>query len=227
MTKRAWLAVYKQYGAASIGSVLGVPAATVRRWAGKGKSAGLPASRVREIETLVQIRRHEGYEEKVLREMMQLAKEAGKLPRVKSYSKRREGLQTTGYEVSKPGSGMLNEATLLRLRRQLELESVAKGLPNWIASVQMSVLASDTQVYLPGKEMVQVDHPEANDFVLSAIGTSGLQHSRRDAIDALIGDLRARMKDGARYFIHGSYFSTYEYKTPSETYELKKRRKRK
>lgn len=228
MTKRAWLAVYKKYGAASIGSVLGVPAATVRRWAGKGKSAGLPASREREIETLSKIRRHEGYEEKALREMMQLAKEAGKLPKVKSYAKRRDGERTTGYEVSRPGSGMLNEATLLQLRNHLEKTKMAKGLPNWLASITVSAYVGEAERAGSADVRYQVEHDDANNLVVESIVSSGLSGSRKEAIESVVTKLRQKMRDGdARFYIHGSYFSTYEYKTPGETYELKKRRKRK
>lgn len=228
MTKSQWLAVYKQYGATAIGSVLGVPAATVRRWAGSGKSAGLPKSREREIETLIAIRRHEGYEEKSLREMMKLAQKAGKLPRVKNYSKRRDGEKTTGFEVSQSGGGMLNEATLLQLRNHFASASLAKGLPNWLASVTVSAFMDEAERAGSADVRYQVDHDDANNFVVESIVSSGLASSRKEAIESVVSKLRQKMNDSdSRFYLHGSYITTYEYKTPSESYELTKRRKAK
>src|ERR1700754_3899529 len=168
--------VYKKYGAAALGSVLGVPAATVRRWASKGKSAGLPKSREKEIAALEVIRRHEGYEEKALREMMNQAQEAGKLPKPRTYIKRRDGEKTTGIEASKKFKGFLNEALLLEIREYLEKVPLARSLPNWLASVQMSALDSDGKIYV--KDRFQTDHDEAGDFIVDALQSSGLQHSR-------------------------------------------------
>lgn len=219
--------VYAKYGATAIASVLGVPAPTVRRWAGKGKSAGLPASRYAEIAALEQIRRQEGYEEKALRELMSKAQEIGKLPKPREYVKRRDGEKTTGYESSKRFSGFLNEASLLAIRHHLETVPLAKGLPNWLASVQMSALASDSNIYIAAPVRVQVEHPEANDFVVSALESSGLQHSRQAAIDSVISRLREKMLTDSRYFIHGASFSTYQYKSPEEALEKRRTRKRK
>lgn len=212
--------VYKKYGAIAIGSVLGVPAATVRRW----NSAGLPKSREREIATLETIRRHEGYEEKALREMMSQAREAGKLPRPRNYNKRRDGEKTTGIEASKRFQGFLSEAMLLQIRDYLEHEPLARSLPNWLASVQMSALDSDGKIYV--KDRFQTDHAEADDFIVDALQSSGLQHSRRAAIDSTIAKLRKNLQSGGRYYVHGVSFSTYQYKTEQETRELKARRRR-
>jgi len=223
VTKREWLRLYKKYGAASLASIFGVPQPTVRRWA----SHGLPASRVKIVETLETIRRHEGYEEKSLREMMQLAKKEGKLPKVKTYEKRRDGERTTGYEVSRPGGGMLNEATLLQLRNHLEKAQMAKGLPNWLASITVSAFIDEAERAGSGDVRFQVDHPDANNFVVESIVSSGLSSSRREAIDTVISKLKEKMRESdSRFYIHGSYFSTYEYKTSVESKELKRRRRR-
>lgn len=219
--------VYKKYGAEAIGSVLGVPAATVRRWAGKGKSAGLPKSREKEIAALEMIRRHEGYEEKALREMMKEAQDMGKLPKPRTYNKRRDGEKTTGIEASKAMTGFLNEAMLLQIREYLENEPLARSLPNWLASVQMSALDSDGKIYV--KDRVQTSHDEADDFIVDALQSSGLQHSRKAAIDSTIAKLRKNMLSGGRYYVHGVSFSTYQYKSEDERRELNrsKRRQRK
>ena len=226
MKQADWLRVYKTYGAEAIGSVLGVPAATVRRWAGKGKSAGLPQSRYREIEALETIRQHEGYEEKALKEMMAQAREAGKLPKPRNYSKRRDGEKTTGWETSQKFSGFLSPALLLQIRNHLETVPMARSLPNWLASVEMSVLAGDQTIYVVDQGRFQVDHPEANDFIVDALESSGLQHSRRAAIDSVIGKLRDKLKSDARFYVHGVSFSTYQYKTEDETKELRRERRR-
>ncbi len=212
--------VYKKYGATAIASVLGVPAATVRRW----NSAGLPKSRVKEIAALETIRRHEGYEEKALREMMSQARAAGKLPTPKTYNKRRDGEKTTGWEGSQRFSGFLSEAMLLQIRHYLESVPLARALPNWLATVQMSVLDGDGQVYV--KDRFQTDHPEADDFIVDAVVSSGLQHSRQNAINSIFGKMRDKLHTGARFFVHGVSFSTYQYKTQEETLELQRRRRR-
>jgi len=196
--KADWLRVYKTYGAEAIGSVLGVPAATVRRWAGKGKSAGLPQSRHREIEALETIRQHEGYEEKALKEMMAQARQAGKL----------------------------SPALLLQIRNYLETTPMARSLPNWLASVEMSVLAGDQNIYVAAPVRFQVDHPEADDFIVDSLESSGLQHSRRAAIDSVIGKLRDKLRSDARFYVHGASFSTYKYKTEDEAKELRRERRR-
>lgn len=211
--------VYKKYGAVALGSVLGVPAATVRRWAGKGKSAGLPKSREKEIAALEVIRRHEGYEEKALREMMSQAKEAGKLPKPRTYIKKRDGEKTTGVESSKKITGFLSEALLLKIRHYLESVPLARSLPNWLASVEMSVLAGDSQIYVAAPVRFQVDHAEADDFIVDALESSGLQHSRSSAIDSVIGKLRDKLKTDGRFYVHAARFTTYQYKTPEESRE--------
>jgi len=222
--KSDFQAVYKRYGAQAIASVLGVPAPTVRRWAGKGKSAGIPASRVKELETLGMIARQEGYEEKALREMMREAQKAGKLPKPKTYIKRRDGEKTTGVESSKKFQGFLNEAMLLEIREHLEKVPLARSLPNWLASVQMSALDSDGKVYV--KDRFQTDHAEADDFIVDALQSSGLQHSRKAAIDSTIAKLRKNMLSGGRYYVHGESFSTYQYKTEHESKERAREQRR-
>ena len=212
--------VYAKYGARAIASVLGVPAPTVRRWA----SAGLPKSRQAEIATLEQIRRHEGYEEKALREMMRLARAEKQLPTPRNYNKRREAEHTTGQESSQKFSGFLNEAMLLEIRHHLETVPLARGLPNWLAAVEMSVFG-DAQ-HTSGQTMMQVDHPEADDFVLSAIQSSGLYHSRQAAINSVIGKLKSKLNTDSKYFIHGVSFSTYQYKNEEEERELRRRRRK-
>lgn len=224
MLKKDWLRVYKKYGAQAIGSVLGVPAATVRRWAGSGKSAGLPKAREREIAALEVIRRQEGYEEKALREMMSQARAAGKLPTPNNYNKRRDGEKTTGQEASQKFSGFLSEAMVLQIRHWLETVPLARSLPNWMASVQVSALASDIQMYV--KDRYQTNHPESDDFVVDAVESSGLYHSRKAATDSIIGKLRKKLGSDARYYVHAAQFSTYQYKTETETKELRNRRRR-
>jgi hypothetical protein len=198
----------------------------VRRWAGKGKSAGLPKSREKEIAALEMIRRQEGYEEKALREMMKQARTAGKLPAPTTYNKKRDGEKTTGRESSKVITGFLNEATLLQIRHYMESEPLAEGLPNWLASVEMSVLAGDSQIYVAAPVRFQVDHAEADDFIVDALESSGLRHSRKAAIDSVIGKLREKMKSDGRFYIHAARFSTYKYKSEDETRELKRERRR-
>ncbi len=216
--------VYKKYGASAIASVLGVPAATVRRWAGKGKSAGLPKSREKEIAALESIRKHEGYEEKALREMMRLARAEGALKTPRNYNKRREGEKTTGQESSQKFSGFLDEHMLLEIRHHLENVPLARALPNWLASVQMSVFG-DAQ-HTSNQEMMQVDHPDAGEFVLSAIQSSGLYHSRQASINSLIGKLRGKLNTDSKYYIHGVSFSTYQYKNEEEARELRRRKRK-
>ena len=221
--------VYKKYGAAALGSVLGVPAATVRRWAGKGKSAGLPKSREKEIAALEVIRIHEGSEEKSLKEMMRLAQKEGKLPKPQSYIKRRDGEKTTGVEASQTFSGFLSPAMLLQIREYLETVPLARALPNWLASVQMSALASDGSIYVAAPVRFQVDHEDADDFIVDALESSGLRHTRRSAIDSVISKLRAKLDTDNRYYVHAARFSTYQYKTEQESRERRtqKRRERK
>ncbi len=220
MRKRDFQRLFSKYGARSIGSVLGVTPSTVRRW----RTKGVPAARDREVSALETIRRQEGYEEKALREMMSQARKAGKLPTPENYSKRRDGEKTTGWESSQRIAGFVNEALLLKLRHHLETVPLARSLPNWLATVQMSVLDGDGQVYV--KDRFQTDHPEADDFIVDAVQSSGLRHSRSGAINAIIGKLREKMHTGARFYVHGVSFSTYQYKTPDETKELNRQRRR-
>lgn len=223
MNKREFASLYKKYGAAAIASVFGVPTPSVRRWA----SQGPPKHLYRSLELLETAHRQEGYEEKSLREMMRLAEEQGKLVKVKNYSRRRDGEKTTGYEVSKRDVGFLNEATLLKLRHHLETEKVAKGLPNWLASVTVSAFIEEAEKGLYMGKIVQVDHPDANQFVSEAIISSGLQDTRQEMIDSLIKALRLKSKESdAKFYLHGSYLSTYKYKTESETRELQTARRK-
>lgn len=222
MTKAEFTAIYGKYGASAIASVFGVPAPSVRRWASQGPPKHLDS----QLRVLEQAYRQEGYEEKALREMMALAEEQGKLPKVKNYSRKRDGEKTTGYEVSHEGHGFLNEATLLKLAKHLESEKLAKGLPNWLASVTLSAFSEDEQKGLYAGKMVQVDHPEANQFVSEAIISSGLQGSRKEMIKSLIGSLREKMRESdAKFYLHGSYLSTYEYKTTADTSDRARRKR--
>ena len=226
MDKREFAKLVNKYGAASIASVFGVPTPTVRRW----KSEGLPKSREKDVRALETISRHEGFEEKSLREMMALAKESGKLPVIKNYSKRRDGEQTTGYEVSQKGSGMLNQASLLHIRSHLEKTKMAKGLPNWIASITVSAFVDEAEKSGSGDKRFQVGHESADNFVVESILSSGLQSSRKEAIDSLMSKLRQKMGESeARFYIHGTYFSTYQYKSKRESLDMqnKKRKARK
>ncbi len=221
MRKRDFQRLFTKYGANAISSVLGVTPSTVRKWRAKG----VPAKREHEVSTLEVIRRQEGYEEKALREMMAQAQAAGKLPKPKTYSKRRDGERTTGYESSKAIKGFLSEAMLLQIRHYLETVPLQRALPNWLASVEMSVLAGDT-FYVAAPVRFQVDHSEADDFIVEALESSGLQHSRRDAIDSVIGKLRAKLSSDARFYVHGARFSTYQYKTEDEARELRSRKRK-
>ena len=224
LTKRDFAKLYKKYGASALAQVFGVPTPTVRRW----KSAGLPKSREAVAQSLEVIRRHEGYEEKALREMMSEAQQAGKLPKVKSYSKFRNGEKTTGYEFSKPGKAFLNPASLLNLVDTLESESMAKGLPNWLASVTVSAFVEESEKAGSADVRYQVDHPDANNFVVESIVSSGLQGSRRDAIGELTRKLREKMSESeAKFYLHGVYFSTYRYKSERESLDLRSERRRK
>lgn len=224
MTKAEFAKLYKRYGAASIASVFGVPTPSVRRWASQGPPLHLDA----QLRLLSVATRQEGYEEKALREMMALAEEQGKLPRVKNYSRKRDGEKTTGYEVSKEGHGFLNETTLLKLRHHLETTKLARGLPNWLASVTLSAFVEEAEKGLYTGKMVQVDHPDANQFVTEAIISSGLQSSRAEMIDGIISALREKMLESdAKFYLHGSYLSTYEYKSQADAQDRSRiRRKR-
>ena len=222
MRKRDFQRLFNKYGANSIASVLGVTASTVRKW----RAAGVPKKREREVSTLETIRRQEGYEEKALREMMAQAQAAGKLPKPKSYSKKRDGEKTTGYESSKIFKGFLNEAMLLQIRHYLEAVPLQRALPNWLASVEMSVLAGDTAIYVAAPVRFQVDHSEADDFIVEALESSGLQHSRRDAVNSLVGKLRAKLATDSRFYVHAARFSTYQYKTDEDRKELAQRKRR-
>ncbi len=218
MDKRAFAALYKKYGAAAIASIFGVPAPSVRRWASKG----YPKHLERQLDALETVRRHEGYEEKALREMMALAEESGKLPKVKNYSRKRDGKHTTGYEVSRADHGFLNEASLLKLRTHLEKTPLSKGLPNFLASVTLSAFVEEVEKGLYMGKIVQVDHPDANQFVSDAVISSGLRSSRQEMIDGLISSLRQKMKESdAKFYLHGSYMSNYQYKTTQEERDLR------
>lgn len=186
----------------------------------------MPKVREREVSTLETIRRQEGYEEKALREMMSQAKAAGKLPEPKTYNKRRDGEKTTGVEASQKLTGFLSEALLLKIRQYLETVPLARSLPNWLASVEMSVLAGDSQIYVAAPVRFQVDHPEAEDFIVDALESSGLQHSRRAAIDSVIGKLRDKLKTDGRFYVHAARFTTYQYKTEEETRERRTEKRR-
>lgn len=220
MRKRDFQKLFTKYGANAIGSVLGVTASTVRRW----RTKGVPKARNREVSTLEVIRRHEGYEEKALREMMAQARAAGKLPSPKNYNKRRDDEKTTGIEASQKFQGFLSEAMLLQIRSYLESVPLARSLPNWLVTVQMSALDSDGKIYV--KDRYQTDHPESDDFIVDAVQSSGLQHSRRVAIDSTISKLRGNLMSGGRFYVHGVSFSTYQYKTEEESRELRARRRR-
>lgn len=224
MNKRAFERLLSKYGASNIASILEVHPQTVRRW----KRDGVPKDRHSQVKLLDVAKRAEGYEEKSLREMMALAEEGGKLTKVKNYARRRDGDKTTGYEVSRANQGFLNEASLLKLRKHLESQKMARGLPHWLASVTVSAFAEAAEKGLYTGKMVQVDHPDANQFVSEAIFSSGLQSSRKEMIDSIIGSLRAKMRDSdAKFYLHGSYLSTYEYKSSEESREKRsKRRKR-
>jgi hypothetical protein len=220
--KRDFQRLFTKYGANAIGSVLGVTASTVRKW----RTKGIPKTREHEVSTLETIRRQEGYEEKALREMMAQAQAAGKLPKPRTYSKRRDGEKTTGYESSKAIKGFLSEAMLLQIRHYLETVPLQRALPNWLASIEMSVLAGDTAIYVAAPVRFQVDHSEADDFIVEALESSGLQHSRKDAIDSVIGKLRAKLSSDARFYVHAARFSTYQYKTEDEARELRSRKRK-
>ncbi len=196
---------------------------TVRRW----KRDGVPAARKAQVKLLDVAKRHEGYEEKSLREMMKLAEEDGKLIRVKNYARIRNGEKTTGYEVSRSGHGFLNEASLLKLRHHLETQKLAKGLPHFLASVTVSAFVEEAEKGLYMGKIAQVDHPDANQFVSEAIISSGLQDTRQGMIDAMINSLRKKMKESdAKFYLHGSYLSTYKYKTVEESRELQTARRK-
>lgn len=186
----------------------------------------MPQTREKEVSTLEVIRRQEGYEEKALREMMAQARRAGKLPTPKNYNKRRDGEKTTGRESSKKITGFLSEALLLQIRHYLESEPLASGLPNWLASVEMSVLAGDSSIYVAAPVRFQVDHVEADDFIVDALESSGLQHSRKGAIDSIVGKLRAKLQTDSRFYVHAARFSTYQYKSEGESRELRSRKRR-
>lgn len=224
MDKRAFTRLLTKYGAPAIASILEVHVQTVRRW----KRDGVPKDRASQVKLLDVAKRHEGYEEKSLREMMALAEEGGKLVKIKNYARRRNGEKTTGYEVSRSGHGFLNEASLLKLRHHLETQKLAKGLPHFLASVTVSAFVEEAEKGLYMGKIVQVDHDDANQFVSEAIISSGLRGSRKEMIDGLISSLRTKMRESdAKFYLHGSYMSTYQYKTESETRELKtERRKR-
>ncbi len=116
--------------------------------------------------------------------------------------------------------------TKVDLRNYLETEPLAEGLPNWLASIEMSVLAGDQAIYVAGPVRFQVYHPEANDFIVDALESSGLRHSRRAAIDSVIGKLRDKLNTDARFYVHAARFSTYQYKTQEDSRELQRRRRR-
>ncbi len=200
-----------------------MPTPSVRRWA----SQGYPKHLAGQLDLLETARRHEGYEEKSLREMMKLAEEEGKLIKVKNYSRKRDGEKTTGYEVSHADHGFLNEASLLKLRVHLEKASVARGLPHWLASVTVSAFVEEAEKGLYMGKIVQVDHPDANQFVSEAIISSGLQDTRQGMIDAMINGLRKKMRESdAKFYLHGSYLSTYKYKSEQESRDLQTERRR-
>lgn len=222
MRKRDFQRLFSKYGATAIASVLGVVPSTVRKW----RTKGVPKARESEVSTLETIRRQEGYEEKALREMMSQAQAAGKLPTPKSYNKKRDGEKTTGYESSKVFKGFLSEAMLLQIRHYLETVPLQRALPNWLASVEMSVLAGDTAIYVAAPVRFQVEHPEADDFIVEALESSGLQRTRREAIDSVIGKLRSKLSSDARFYVHAARFSTYSYKTEEEARELRNRKRR-
>jgi hypothetical protein len=223
MRKRDFQRLFKKYGASAIASILEVSPSTVRRW----RLKGVPAAQEKHVKNLDTIRKHEGYEEKSLREMMSLAKEAGKLPKVKTYAKRRDGERTTGFEVSKAGKEWLTEKSLLKLTQHLQKAKMAKGLPNWLASVTVSAFVNEAERAGSGDVRYQVDHADADNFVVESIISSGLQGSRKKTIESVIGKLRQKMKESdSKFYIHGSYFSTYQYKTKTETLDLQRERRK-
>lgn len=224
MDKRTFSALYKKYGAATLSSVFGVPQPTVRRW----NSVGLPKSREAVALALETVQRHEGYEEKALMEMMLLAKQSGKLPKVKTYEKRRDGEKTTGYEASMSFSDMLNDAALLKIRNFLEKARLARGLPNWLATVFVSAYVGESEQAGSGDVRFQVDHNDANNFVAESIISSGLADSRKEAIESIMSKLHQKMRDSdSRFFVHGTYFTAYQYKTHRETLDRKNKKRSK
>lgn len=203
----------------------------MRRW----KQNGVPKARDSQVKLLDVAKRHEGYEEKSLREMMALAEQAGKLPSIKNSAKRRDGEKTTGYEVSRKGTGFLNEASLLKLRRHLETQPMQRGRTKWLATISVSAFVEEVEKGLYIGKMIQVDHPDHNQFVSDALISSGLQSSRQEMIESTIAALRLKMREtDARFYLHGSFMSTYDYKTEGEQREKRtsiqkvsrKRRKR-
>ncbi len=76
-------------------------------------------------------------------------------------------------------------------------------------------------------KMAQVDHPDSNQFVSEAILSSGLHGSRQEMIDSLINSLRVKMRESsAKFYLHGSYVSTYKYKSQEETRDLQTARRK-
>lgn len=180
----------------------------------------MPKARDSQVKLLDVAKRHEGYEEKSLREMMALAEQAGKLPSIKNSAKRRDGEKTTGYEVSRKGTGFLNEASLLKLRRHLETQPMQRGRAKWLATISVSAFVEEVEKGLYIGKMIQVDHPDHNQFVSDALISSGLHSSRQEMIESAIAALRLKMREtDARFYLHGSFMSTYDYKTEGEQRE--------
>jgi hypothetical protein len=105
---------------------------------------------------------------------------------------------------------------------------MSRGLPNWLASVTLSAFSEDVEKGLYTVKLVQVDHPDANQFVTEAIMSSGLQGSRKEMIEGLLSSLRQKMRESdAKFYLHGSYMSTYEYKTTADVSDRARRKRKK
>lgn len=186
----------------------------------------MPPAKQYLIDTLGKIKAQEGFEEKSLREMMQLAAKKDKLPHANEYSKKRDGEKTTGWETSIPYKKFLNQGLLVKVRSDLAHAPMSRGFPNWIASATISAHIEDAEKVGSGDRLVYVNHKERNNFVVESIISSGLTHSREAAINALTGKLIEKIGDDGRFYIHSVYFSTYEYKSDDDAKELRTRRRR-
>ena len=88
------------------------------------------------------------------------------------------------------------------------------------------MLAGDTQIYVASPVRFQVDHPEADDFIVEGLESSGLQHTRREAIDSVIGKLRSKLSSDARFYVHAARFSAYRNKTENEQIDFRSKKSR-
>lgn len=204
MRKRDFTRLLKRYTAKVLASVMQVHPQTVRRW----RRTGIPVVRQASLDALAKAKRHEGYEEKTLRELMALKP----VKPTRKSNRPHDGARTTGHKVNIPIAGFFGTQIFLKVKDKLTSEPM-RGEKRWMATATFSALSDAMQVGY--KEVrIQVKHPEANSFVLSAVLSSGVQSTKAAVISDLISQMAKLYTDNrSRFYLHSVQLYTYRFKS--------------